>query len=65
MRSGRSSPARRMVWQASCGFPPIIIPQLPQIAIRHDQRNDRVPSMWSLMCCSACRTDMPSVYGMS
>ena len=30
--------------QASLGSPPIIMPQLPQIAIRQDQRKLSVPS---------------------
>ena len=32
------------------------MPQLPQMPIRHDQRNDRVPSSWSLMWLRPSRT---------
>ena len=48
------------VLQASLGSPLIIMPQLPQTAIRHDQRNERLPSCVSLMDCKACSTDMSS-----
>ena len=49
----------------SFGTPSIIMPQLPQIAIRHDQRKLSVPSSSSLMYCSPCSTDMSSVNGTS
>ena len=61
--TGPGNRSRRKVWHDSSGLPLIIIPQLPQIAMRHDQRNDSEPSSSSLMCCSACSTDMSSVKG--
>mgnify|MGYP003488773085 CR=1 FL=1 len=64
-RSGPGWNSRRKVWQARRGTPLIIMPQLPQIAMRQDQRNESVPSSSSLMCCRPCSTDMSSVNGTS
>mgnify|MGYP002682219453 CR=1 FL=1 len=50
---------------ANWGVALIIIPQLPQMAMRHDQRNVRLPSRWSLMYCRPCNTDMSSRNGTS
>ena len=47
----------------SLGTPFTIIPQLPQIAMRQDQRKLSAPSSSSLMYCRACSTDMSSLYG--
>ena len=44
-------------------MPLIIIPQLPQMAIRHDQRKVSEPSKLSLMYWTPCSTDMSSVNG--
>ena len=62
-RTGPGSKSRTKVWHASAGLPSIIIPQLPQIAMRHDQRKLKVPSISSLMCSSACSSDMSSLHG--
>src|SRR5271165_4027058 len=61
--TGFGAKSRRKVLQASLGVPLIIMPQLPHTAIRHDQRNARLPSSVALISCSACSTDMSSVYG--
>src|SRR5262245_32629248 len=37
----------RKVAQVSFGSPFTVMPQLPQIPMRHDQRYDKVPSSWS------------------
>ena len=42
------------------GTPLIIMPQLPQIAMRHDHLKLSVPSRSSLMYCSPCNTDQSS-----
>ncbi len=63
MRTGPGSRSRRKVWHDSSGLPLTIMPQLPQIAMRQDQRKLSVPSRSSLMYCSPCSTDMSSVNG--
>jgi hypothetical protein len=47
----------------SCGTPLSMWPQLPQMAMRQDQRKLRLPSRWSLMYCRPCSTDMSSPNG--
>ena len=49
MRTGPGARSIRNVAQVSLGSPSIIMPQLPQMPIRHDHRYDSVPSSSSLM----------------
>ena len=49
MRTGPGARSDRNVAQVSFGSPLTIMPQLPQMPIRQDQRYDSVPSSSSLM----------------